>query len=175
MEEDTLTRLHSLKVINQGLAVLREQQSASYNEANVALSEMQADNERQIEEHNTEGLSGQLAELEEVLSQLRLEVEEVSAQNEATQLDSSKQTRAIRNIQVDRFPLVALSAQMKDLDSKSLEAKDKERDSTIDIYQLAMTYQRKVEEFESLLTDYAGDSEGLTSQVNALKIELQTL
>lgn len=84
MEEDTLTRLHSLKVINQGLAVLREQQSASFNEANVALSEMQSDNEKQIEEHNTEGLSGQLAELEEVLSQLRLEVEEVSAQNEAT-------------------------------------------------------------------------------------------
>jgi hypothetical protein len=84
VEEDTLTRLHSLKVINQGLAVLREQQSASFNEANVALSEMQADNEKQIEEHNTEGLSGQLAELEEVLSQLRLEVEEVSAQNEAT-------------------------------------------------------------------------------------------
>jgi hypothetical protein len=52
---------------------------------------------------------------------------------------------------------------MKDLDSKSLEAKDKERDSTIDIYQLAMTYQRKVEEFESLLTDYAGDSVGLSS------------
>jgi hypothetical protein len=64
---------------------------------------------------------------------------------------------------------------MKDLESKSLEAKDKERDSTIDIYQLAMTYQRKVEEFESLLTDYAGDSVGLSSQVNALKIELQTL
>ena len=84
MEEDTLTRLHSLKVINQGLAVLREQQSASFNEANVALSEMQSDNEKQIEEHNTEGLSGQLVELEEVLSQLRLEVEEVSAQNEAT-------------------------------------------------------------------------------------------
>jgi hypothetical protein len=84
VEEDTLTRLHSLKVINQGLAVLREQQSASFNEANVAFSEMQADNEKQIEEHNTEGLSGQLAELEEVLSQLRLEVEEVSAQNEAT-------------------------------------------------------------------------------------------
>jgi hypothetical protein len=84
VEEDTLTRLHSLKVINQGLAVLREQQSASFNEANVALSEMQADNEKQIEEHSTEGLSVQLAELEEVLSQLRLEVEEVSAQNEAT-------------------------------------------------------------------------------------------
>ena len=64
---------------------------------------------------------------------------------------------------------------MKDLESKSLEDKDKERDSTIDIYQLAMTYQRKVEEFESLLTDYAGDSVGLSSQVNALKIELQTL
>ena len=64
---------------------------------------------------------------------------------------------------------------MRDLDSKSLEAKDKERDSTIDIYQLAMTYQRKVEEFESLLTDYAGDSVGLSSQVHALKIELQTL
>ena len=63
---------------------MREQQSASFNEANVALSEMQADNEKQIEEHNTEGLSGQLVELEEVLSQLRLEVEEVSAQNEAT-------------------------------------------------------------------------------------------
>jgi hypothetical protein len=84
VEEDTLTRLHSLKVINQGLAVLHEQQSASYNEANVSLSEMQADNEKQLEEHNTEGLSGQLAKLEEVLSQLRLEVEEVSAQNEAT-------------------------------------------------------------------------------------------
>lgn len=39
VEEDTLTRLHSLKVINQGLTVLREQQSASYNEANIALSD----------------------------------------------------------------------------------------------------------------------------------------
>ena len=109
-----------------------------------------------------------------MLSQLRLEVEEVSAQNEATKLDSSKQTRAI-HVQIDRSPIVALSASLKDLDSKSLEAKDKERDSTIDIYQLAMTYQRKVEEFESLLTDYSGDSVGLSSQVHALKIELQTL
>ena len=39
VEEDTLTRLHSMKVINQGLVVLHEQQSASYNEANVALSD----------------------------------------------------------------------------------------------------------------------------------------
>jgi hypothetical protein len=96
VEEDTLTRLHSMKVINQGLAVLREQQSASYNEANVVLSDTQAEHERLIEEHNTDGLTGQLAELEEVLSQLRLEVEEVSAQNEATKLDSGKQTRATR-------------------------------------------------------------------------------
>ena len=65
------------------------------------MSDIQADNEKQIEEQNSEGLTGQLAELEEVLSQLRLEVEEVSAQNEATRLDSSKQTRAIRNFQID--------------------------------------------------------------------------
>ena len=110
VEEDTLTRLHSMKVINQGLAVLREQQSASYNEANVALSDSQAEHERRVEEHNTDGLNGQLGELEEVLSQLRLEVEEVSAQNEATKLDSSKQTRAIRYAQLDRSPILALSA-----------------------------------------------------------------
>lgn len=65
------------------------------------MSDIQADNEKQIEEQNSEGLTGQLAELEEVLSQLRLEVEEVSAQNEATRLDSSKQTRAIRHFQID--------------------------------------------------------------------------
>ena len=110
VEEDTLTRLHSLKVINQGLAVLREQQSAAYNQANLALSDTQAEHERRIEEHNTEGLTGQLAELEEVLSQLRLEVEEVSAQNEATKLDSGKQTRATRFAQLDRSPLLALAA-----------------------------------------------------------------
>ena len=97
-------------VFNQGLAVLREQQSASYNQANVALSDTQAEHERQIEEHNTDGLTGQLAELEEVLSQLRLEVEEVSAQNEATKLDSGKQTRATRFAQLDRSPLLALAA-----------------------------------------------------------------
>lgn len=87
-------------------------------------------------------------------------------------MDSSKQSLVNRHIHVDRAPVVALTAQLRDLETKQLEAKDKERDSNIDIYQLAMTYQRKVEEFESLLNDYSGDSADVTSQIRTLKVEL---
>ena len=36
-----------------------------------------------------------------------------------------------------------------------------------------MTYQRKVEEFESLLTDHARDGTGVQAQIHTLKVELQ--
>ena len=36
-----------------------------------------------------------------------------------------------------------------------------------------MTYQRKVEEFESLLTDYSKDGGDVQSQIHTLKVELQ--
>ena len=53
-----------------------------------------------------------------------------------------------------------------------LEAKDKERDSNVDISQLAMMYQRKVNEFDSLLQDYSSTSIILDSQIHTLKTDL---
>jgi hypothetical protein len=37
-----------------------------------------------------------------------------------------------------------------------------------------MTYQRKVEEFESLLSDYSKDGTDIQSQIHTLKVELQS-
>ena len=51
VEEDTLARLHGLKALNENLAGLRENQSAQFNEANVELSNNQAENERILEEN----------------------------------------------------------------------------------------------------------------------------
>ena len=165
VEDDTLARLNSLKALNQGLVQLKDEQSHQFNEANIELSNTQADHERILEGHNPEVLASSLNELEETLLQLRLEVDEVSAQNEVTKLDADKQSRLNRLVRVDRAPIAAQLSELKDLETRQLEAKDKERDANIDIYQLAMTYQRKVEEFESLLTDYSKDGGDVQSQI----------
>ena len=96
MEDDTLARLHGLKSLNDTLAALRDEQTAAYNDANVQLSTAQADHEKQLEDLDPDSLASQLEELEDALTQLRLEIDDVSAQNEAAKLDVQKQSRASR-------------------------------------------------------------------------------
>jgi DNA repair exonuclease SbcCD ATPase subunit len=43
-----------------------------------------------------------------------------------------------------------------------------------DIYQMAMSYQRKVNEFDTLLGDYQRDSAHLASQIGSLEVDMAT-
>ena len=63
---------------------------------------------------------------------------------------------------------------MKQLELPWQDLKDKERDLNRDIYHMAMSYQRKVNEFDTLLSDYSRDSENLDSQIVSLQVEAST-
>jgi Arc/MetJ-type ribon-helix-helix transcriptional regulator len=52
---------------------------------------------------------------------------------------------------------------LRELEGRRQALKDQERDLNRDIYQMAMSYQRKVNEFDTLLSDYSRDSDHLES------------
>jgi chromosome segregation ATPase len=63
---------------------------------------------------------------------------------------------------------------LRELEGRRQALKDQERDLNRDIYQMAMSYQRKVNEFDTLLSDYSRDSDHLESQISTLQVDLST-
>jgi SMC interacting uncharacterized protein involved in chromosome segregation len=52
--------------------------------------------------------------------------------------------------------------------------KDQERDLNRDIYTMAQTYQRKVDEFDVLLSEYSREASGIESKIRGFQVELNS-
>jgi len=52
---------------------------------------------------------------------------------------------------------------LRELEIKKQSLKDQERDLNRDIYQMAQTYQRKVHEFDVLLSEYSKEASSIES------------
>lgn len=68
-----------------------------------------------------------------------------------------------RGMQAERQIGMQFRDSLRELESKKQSLKDQERDLNRDIYQMAQTYQRKVDEFDVLLSEYSKESSSIDS------------
>jgi hypothetical protein len=121
-----------------------------------------------------------LRELEQALAQLKSQVEEVSIKNMNVKLQHNRDHHLGESEASSEQTLQegAVSRQLRDslreTESKKQQLKDSERDLNRDIYQMASNYQRKVNEFDILLSEYARDQSLVDSLLRAYQVDLNS-